>query len=240
MEALLLRWLDVLLGVAELLLVPASVVYLAMAVFRPSRRRAMAALALAGVLALTLAQPFGVKSEPITPEEFAAGNPQPAEAEAVHSVRVLGVPVFGFRPYRGLTVEPYQPILRRGQTGIWLKIRSWVWPGLLTNGSKVAFVCEDSVAPCWTPEGEAEPTGRPSKLDLVQADGEWRYHVRSPSGGLPQLPDKTGSFGFYRLSPGIVSWIGLLYWIALPAFAGAVILSLRRRSSAEPGALSAT
>src|SRR5919109_4922476 len=90
--------LDKILGWAEVVLVAVSLTYLVFAVVRDDRRRACRAMILASVVAVTVAQPFGVKGVPISPSEFAAGKPRPAKAEAVHSLRVLGVPLFGFRP----------------------------------------------------------------------------------------------------------------------------------------------
>lgn len=100
MDASAWRAVDQILGVAELLLVPASVIYLVVALARLGRAKTLRALAVVGVTALVVAQPFGVKGIPISPEEFRADNPRQVDAEAIHSVRELGIPIFGFRPYR--------------------------------------------------------------------------------------------------------------------------------------------
>jgi hypothetical protein len=231
MVGTLLRWLDVLLGLAELILVPASVLYLARAVFRPNREQAFRALTLAGIVALTVAQPFGVEAEPISREEFEAGDPQPAKAEAIHSVEVLGIPVVGFRPYRREVIGLLPSDVADPK---WLKLRSWVWPGVLTNGAKVTDMCASSDQACWAPEGEGGfEDGSSRSLRLARAGDEWRYSVLTASGSVPRTPGETGSQGFFRLGLGIVSWPGLVYWIFLVLVAGPVIRSIPRGPVAE-------
>ncbi len=75
--------LDQLLRFVDYLLAPASLIELLVARVKGGRRRGLVALALAGTLAISVAQPFGVKAVPISPDRYAAGNPEPAEAEQI-------------------------------------------------------------------------------------------------------------------------------------------------------------
>jgi hypothetical protein len=223
------------LGYTEFVLLPVSIGYLVLVVIRAGRARAARALILAGVLALTIAQPFGVKGVPISPQEFTEGDTRPADADAIHSVRVLGVPLFGFRPY---TREISYLNGEGGYPSDWLKVRSWLWPGLLTNGTKVERLCGNDFQPCWVPEDQSqEGFGRASNLQLVEADGEWRYRILRFDGSPPEYPPPrtTGTYGYngyYRLAGGIVSTAGVVYWLLVGGL-GALILIRIRRSPAS-------
>lgn len=229
--------LDEVLGFVECVFVPASVIYLLIAIARGGRRRVVRALVLATLLALTVAQPFGVKGVPMSPEEFAAGDAMPAESEAVHSVRVLGVPLFGFRPYtRGI-------VYVNGESGYpddWLKVRSWLWPGILTNGEKVERLCGNTSQPCWVPEDQSQSGfGRSSNLELVRAGAEWRYRILTHEGRPPNYPgprDGTYAYnGYYRLTVGLVSLPGLMYWLVVATLAVRLIRRLRVSATSEVG-----
>jgi hypothetical protein len=222
--------LDKLLGYAEVLLVPASLAYLIVALVRGGRARGLRALALAVVTAITVAQPFGVKGEPITPNQFFAGDPRPAKAEEVHSTRVLGLSLFRFRPYRR---KIWYLNGEGGNPTHWLKLRSWLWPGLLTNGSKVERLCGTDMQPCWVPEGDSDTYGRPSNLQLVKSGNEWRYRILTADGTSPKYPPpfRTGTHtynGYYRLTVGVSSKGGLAYWIVSAALGMALVLRLHR------------
>lgn len=221
--------LDKLLGYAEVLLVSASLAYLIVALVRGGRARAVRAIVLVGITALTVAQPFGVKGEPITPSQFFAGNPRPAKAEEVHSMRVLGLSMFRFRPYRR---RVWYLNGEGGNPTHWLKVRSWLWPGLLTNGSKVERLCGTDMQPCWVPEGDSDTYGRPSNLQLVKSGDEWRYRILTANGTPPRYPPpfRTGTYsynGYYRLAIGVSSNAGLAYWIVSAALGVALVLRLR-------------
>jgi hypothetical protein len=58
--------LDKVLGWAEVVLVAASLMYLVVALLRNGRKRAGRALILAGVVAVTVAQPFGLRDPATT------------------------------------------------------------------------------------------------------------------------------------------------------------------------------
>ncbi len=209
------RTLDEVLGFAELALVPLSLIYMTRTVRGRNRRARRRARILVGLLAVTVAQPFGVKAVSISPQQYNAGNPRPANAEAIHSIDVLGLPLFGYRPYVKSIVYLDRTT---GEPSHWLKIRSWLWPGLLTNGSKIERLCGAKGEPCWVP-ADQRPTvlGGASNLEAVTAGGEWRYHVLTGDGQpatYPAGPPYIGQTGYFRLAIGIVSIAGVLYWLA--------------------------
>jgi hypothetical protein len=78
--------LDTLLGWAEVILVPFSVVWLLAAIVKRDRRRVRVGVVVALVLCITVAEPFGVKGVPITRAQFAAGHPRAADSQGIHSV----------------------------------------------------------------------------------------------------------------------------------------------------------
>jgi hypothetical protein len=168
------------------------------------------ALAIVGVTALVVAQPFGIKGVPISPEEFRADNPRQVDAEAIHSVRVLGVPIFGFRPY---TTEIFRFNGEIGSPTHWL---SWLWPGAFTNGETLDALCGTTDSPCWEPEGAGQ-TGQasPSNLELVTTGNEWRYRILTADGQPPSPDDADDYHGYYRLTIGLVSEAGLVYWLVV-------------------------
>ena len=231
------EWLEIdkTLGYAELVLVPASLVYLVWALLRRHRRRTIRALLVAGLLAITVAQPFGVEGVPISPQEFAAGNPEPVDPESVQSVDVLGLGLFRFRPY---TREIFYFDGQGGLPIAWLKVRSWVWPGLLANASKVERLCGNTLQPCWTPRDQPQNRfGRASNLELVQADGEWRYRILTRDGSPPRYPGNSSEpyryNGYYRLAVGLVSFAGLVYWFVAGGIGVVLLLRLRDERSRE-------
>jgi hypothetical protein len=216
--------LDQILGYAEVILVPFSIAYLLLALLRDGRGRAIRAAVLAIFLALTVAQPFGVKGVPITPAEYRAGDPQPADAEAVHSVDLLGIPLFGFRPY---TREIFYVNGESGYPTSWLKLRSWLWPGLLTNATKLEKLCGATFDPCWVPADQVQyGRDRSENLQLVNADGQWRYRILTFDGTpTDQVSDYRG---YYRLAVGFVSTAGAIYWVLVACLLIAIFGRLRQ------------
>lgn len=224
-------WLavDNVLGYAEPVLVAVAIVGLARALLRGGRWRTLRAVLLAVIVGITVAQPFGVKGVPISPQEFAADDPQPANAESIHSVELLGLPLFGFRPY---TREIQYLNGEGGYPDTWLKVRSWLWPGLLTNAEKLERLCGTTRQPCWVPEDQNQTGfGRAGNLELVRADGQWRYRILTPDGSPPRYPgESTGVYaynGYYRLTIGIVSTPGLVYWLLAGVLGLGIFLRLR-------------
>lgn len=234
MSADALRLIDQVLGVVELVLVPFSVVWLAAAVVQRGRR-ATGPLVLAAVLALTIAQPFGLKAVPLSSSGLVSGGVVREDAAAVHSVKLLGVPVFGFKPY---TRDLWNPNGGDGgEPPTALKVRTWVWPGILWSSTKVEELCGNKVQPCWDPDDD--PAGTRSRLQLLRSgDGDWRYLILRADGRRPE-PVAAGepldrfNGGRYELRPGIVSTAGLAYWGLVAMLATALLL--RRRQSLSAG-----
>jgi hypothetical protein len=214
--------LDQVLGYAEVVLVGASLAYLVVAALRGGRGRSVRALVLAGVVAVTVAQPFGVRAVPITARQFAAAEPTP-HAQATHSIDVLGLPLFGFVPYTRDIVSV------QGETGDptqWLKVRSWLWPGLLTNASKITRLCGPTSQLCWTPEDSAVGAGRSSNLHLARAGDQWLYRVLTRNGSPAPYGGTNG--GTYRVAVGIASFSGLTYWLVVGVLGAGVLIRRRR------------
>jgi len=223
--------LDQALGYAELVAVPAAVGLLALAAVRPKRVRPRRALIAAIVVGATLAQPFGVRATPLERQQFYEPGMRRVDAQAVHSIDVLGVPIVGFRPYT-------RPIFYiNGESGYpthWLKVRTWVWPVLLTNATKLVRLCGVISDPCWKPTGE-QGYGRSEDLQLWRTrEGEWRYRVltiadSAPPGGPP--PPTQETFYAYRLTLGLASPAGLIYWLIVLGLSLAPRLSASQRQA---------
>jgi hypothetical protein len=115
------------------------------------------AIPLGLVTALTVAQPFGVRADPI---------PAPSDAGAPGGGRVHSAPPLRFRLYETSISRlglgeccPPQDTLR---------VRSWLLvPGLLTNSNDITDLHGDGV---------------PSSWKLEQQDGDWVVRANSPSG----------------------------------------------------------
>ena len=227
--------LDVTLGYAEVLLVWLALSLLGYAFHRRTRSSCVLAVVVSGLVGVTVAQPFGVKGVPISPQDFAAGNPRPADEGTEHRIEVLGMPLFRFRAY---TREIFYLNGEGGYPSDWLKVRSWVWPGVLTNAAKVERLCGIIDRPCWAPGAQDHTrSGLAANLDLVRAGGQWRYRILRRDGAVPTFPPRRypggsdsvyGYNGYYRLAVGIASVPGLIYWLVASAFSAAVIFRLRR------------
>lgn len=186
------------LGFAEFLLVPFSLLWLLVALRWRSRRRSRRAVALALILALTVAQPFGVVA---TDRAAPPRDAHRVSSTSVHVARLFGVlPVLPFALYHqdNLYSGENEPTAK-------LKARSWFWLPILTNATTVTAIC-GSDSPCW-------PIGRDSRaLQLSQRGGN--YYATLLDRGTGQLPPLAGRMT-WDLSAGIVSLSGLVYWILL-------------------------
>ena len=169
------------------------------------------------VLALTVAQPFGV----VASKEAGAPRP-PTEAEqangdSVHVARLFGLlPAVPFRLYQR---EIFLSGLGENAPNKTLRARSWFWLPALTNATQVAETCSDDVlTPCWEP-GEQD-------LTVFREGGAQWVTIDNPPGrdsGPAQIPD---SFT-WKLSAGIASPAGLAYWVLAALL---IVTASRRRS----------
>ncbi len=187
------------LGFAEFLLVPVSLVWLLVALRWPSRQRSRRATTLALVLAITVAQPFGVVATDRAPPPRDAHRVSPT---SVHVARLFGVlPVLPFVLY-------HQDNLYSGENVATakLKARSWFWLPILTNATTVTGICGGSDSPCW-------PIGRDSHALQLSQSGDNYYASLVDPAHAKEPPFSTSDT--WDLSAGIVSLSGLVYWILL-------------------------
>jgi hypothetical protein len=190
---------DHILGILEIVAWIAAVASL-IAFLRLRSRSRRIGLALALIFAATLLQPWGVVS---TRVGSLPARSRPLDASAGHRIDVAGVPLFWFRPY-----VLHKSAAEAGEIDRQLKIRSWVVPFVLTNGSVVTWMCgggENAKLPC-------VDTTHDRSLRLMRApDGTFYYTMMVASrfvGGQPTTE-------VYRLSVGVDSVVGLAYWCLL-------------------------
>lgn len=192
---------------------------------------------LALVVALTVAQPFGV----IASKEDSA--PQPpvyaGNGHSVHVARVFGIPLLPFRLYsRG--------VFWSGENAptATLRARSWFWLPVLTHASEIAETCSsDVLTPCWDPE---PGLGHPRADLTVFRDGDKQWVTIDNPGGRQEVEERgpcpaatcgpdyrptpvPDSFS-WELRTAIASPAGLVYW----ALATLLVITARRRP--EPSA----
>jgi hypothetical protein len=219
--------LDSLLGFVEAVALPLIAIGLLRALVRPGRRHVRRLVVLAIVLGAALVQPFGVRAHGLSEREFFRPGVHRVNAEAVHSLSVLGLPLFGFRAY---TRHIWRLEGDGGQPNRWLKVRSWLWPGLLTHATKVEQLCGATDTPCWAPDS----LGPHSQLELWRTrTGDYRYRVLTRQRSRPRLPARPAagysySFG-YAVKIGIASPIGLAYWILGGIVVAAIVINPRNR-----------
>ena len=168
------------------------------------------------MLALTVAQPFGIVATERAAPPRDAHSVKPT---SVHVARLFGVlPVLPFALY-------YQAKLYSGENTptAMLKARSWFWLPILTNATTVDAICSsDANTPCWHPNGREAHT-----LELSQSGGDYYVSLIDPAGvkGPALSAQKT-----WDLSPGIASFSGLVYWILI-----ALLIPRVRRAGRNAG-----
>lgn len=216
---------SVLLSIAEFVLVAATLGELVVALSR-GRRLSRLWLAAIAVTALTVAQPLGIvaqrSSEPI---RAVAGV---SAASSVHVARLLGLPLMPFVVY-----SQSIPLASLGENAPQdkLKVRSWVWGPILTNATVLTDECDGSInLPCWHAHSAY---GERTQLSLVNRNG-WYLTARAhphPS----SVTDAPAPFAAetWKLSVGIASPSGLVYWIVIAT--GLVALGIRTRRGAGSG-----
>jgi hypothetical protein len=221
-------FLDRTLGLAEVGLIVATAWCVGRALIRGTApSRSWVILMLVG--AATLAQPFGVRSHRLSRSQFYAPGMHRVAAQHVHAVRVAGVPLMSFVLYRRRFPNPFGA---ENQPSHQLIVRSWMGPGLLSNATPIAGLCESLVDPCWSPD-EQTSSGA-SSLELWRTtDGRYRVRVLT----LDENPPASASYPpgqypvqFYgwEIRPAVTSGSGALYWILLAVAASTV--ALRRRT----------
>jgi hypothetical protein len=203
---------DDVLGGIEVLLVALSVWWLAEAAAKRDRRRGKRAAVVGALVGLTLAQPFGVRATSVRVAAVEPGMEQRAP-DQVHSMDVLGIPLVAFRPTTG---KVYRVAGEIGDPDTWVKVRSWIWPALLTNATKVT---------------ERHGRGDRESVQLWQTKSGWRLQVSDPQAASPTKS--------YRLSFGVVSETGAVYWFVWPLLAVVVAIRSPTETGKEhsPGAL---
>jgi hypothetical protein len=197
--------LDSILFWLEVVLVPTSLGLLIAARGRLAQRwprLRILAMVLTAATALTVAQPFGVRDESILAAGTDGSAQQPwaggesVEPTGTQTADLLGLPILHFQLYRRETFDPLAGLGECCPPTHNLKIRSWVPPALMTNGTKVFGLCGDS--PCWDPD---DPRTK-GVVRLIDKDGTWYTVIKSH-----------GVAYAWRLSGGVVSFSGVLYWL---------------------------
>lgn len=205
--------LDRFLGLAELILIPVSLILLVTALYKEKgRRRAVIVTLITG---LTVAQPFGIVSH--AEQSVPPASAESVDPKTVHAARVLGVPVLPFKLY---TRTNLLHELQETTTSETLRARSWFWGPFLTNSTEIADTCGGSpTPPC------AGTLDR--KLRMLSDDGDYWITVANPSACRPAAGIPC-SFT-WKVGVGVTSWIGLAYWVV----AGALLVPVLRRLRSE-------
>lgn len=203
--------LDWILGIGGWLAAITSLIWLVGAWLRPTRQRTRRAVLLALVLAVTVAQPFGIVAHRV------ARMPANAHAVApysVHAARAFGaIPLFPFAVYR-----LHYPPIGDNWTHASLRVRSWFWLPILTNATHVTGLCGGIVTlPCWDPS----LTGEHNALTLASSGGD--YYLR-----MEDFQSTRGGYLTWKLTPGIAYVPGLIYWLLLAVLIPLVVRDARR------------
>ncbi len=203
-------WYWVLLVVRPLLALVA-VSWLILAARRYTRRLARFASAFALIIALTLAQPFGIHAVRVAAP--------PAGAEPVSPRSALDFRVAGWVP---VSASLYTTGLLHGDSGEpqgTLRLDSSVWGPVLFSTTAVTEIC-GATTPCWAPD----PSSTADGLQAVTKDG--RYWLVYRSNGVAVVNHATWSLRF-----GLTSWLGLAYWCCVAVLLAylALIARLERR-----------
>jgi hypothetical protein len=219
--------LDRLLGGAEFFGVLVSLVVLARACQRPSRRRSRLAVAFALVIALTVAQPLEVIARRVSPAR-AAGSTE--DTGGVHTIRLAGVVPFFYTLYQRRKLLAG---LSENVPTATVRARSWLGPGMLTTSSPVVAICSGDVftpCPARRPYRLAPGALPPSRMLLGTSDGAPIVTITHPLSDDAIYARIPRTFS-YRLALGLASPAGLGYW------ALATLLSLIALRRAKPTAL---
>jgi hypothetical protein len=213
-----LHGIDTALAWVEVLLVPFSIGWLLLAWWRPKPGRLRAAAVLALILAVTVAQPFGVVAEPSGPPPASAEQRDPT---TIHTAYLLGViPIMPFALY---SRDDLTKNLFENNPTATLRARSWLWGPLLTNSSKIADICNQSSVfdpPCWQPD--RPQSGYRNTLTVSQDGGSYWATLHNRGAAVPAPAEFTWKLGW-----GLASPAGLVYWLLA---GGLIVLARRRRA----------
>ena len=218
--------MDLALGLAELLLFPTLLVLLAIAVIAAKRTLAFAAAAAALLFGVTLAFPLGMTSEllerkegerlsrSVDPEQLRLGE------RFVHEVAGVPLASYSFHLRRIGDSFDFTNYTAPGASGSGgdLRMRYYTWP--LATGAV-------SVSPTLT----SAPTDNlrdPWRLRFGKLDGDHLLWGRA--GSLSNIGD--GGRRYYRISYGVASDSGVLFWILAAPLAAAALVRAQRRSRA--------
>ena len=195
--------LDRLLGIIEVIAVPVSLWWLAVAWLAPAAKRTRRAVVLALIVGLTVAQPFGIVA--VRQNRLPPTDARLLPSRSVHVARLFGViPLLPFELYPRTNCWTLE-----NRPSATLRARSWFWLPVLTNSTDVKDMCSNSkFDPCC--ESADANASRRKALSVDERDGVWvvlrnMYPVASNI-GVPQ-------FYVWKLEPGIASFAGLAYWI---------------------------
>jgi hypothetical protein len=177
---------------------------------RPRMRRF--AVPLTVIAALTVAQPFGVHDEPILTAQLSASPQQPwtggesVDPTSTRSADLLGLPVLRFQLYRRDRFDPLAGLGECCPPTHDLRIRSWIPPALMTNGSNIFGLCGDS--PCWDPDDPSTD----GVVQLIRKGDSWYTVIKSH-----------GVTYAWRLKGGVTSRAGVLYWVLAALGIGSLV-----------------
>jgi hypothetical protein len=214
--------LETLLRVAEVILFPASLIFLAVAL--SSRGRLLwPALALALVVGLTLNFPWGLVATPMGEQQFYAhAHPEKGDSKSARHFKVAGLPA-SFVPYS----RPAGGSEFSSPTGQ-LRVRYWLGPGLATGRTAITDLCRVTFEPCWFGNDRSYP-GNTSRLEVWKSDDS-HYRLRVHNGD-DQAPG--AKFNGWELRYG---WLGsishTIFWSLFLLLLG---LGLLPRPSADLG-----
>jgi hypothetical protein len=155
--------------------------------------------------ALTVAQPFGIRAEPITPPEIA--GLRPVDPTTTHSMEVAGISVVRFRLGRRERIGWGEG----GDPTHDLRVRSWVPPALLVDASSITDLCGVVTEPCWAPDAASAP-GDARGVSLVSDRGDWLVIATAAQAVTGEAPRQA-----WRLSWGVVSPAGVVFWLLIAA-----------------------
>jgi len=191
-----------------------------------SPRTARWAVPLAVVLALTVAQPFGIVAKRVS------GPPVGTKAvgeTSIHIARIAGVvPILPFVLYRQNILGP---IGDQSPTAM-LKARSWFWLPVLTNSTAIKGICSNDVTvPCWG-GSEDSVSGQSNTISLREKDGRYYITLYSRLGPRFLAP----SSYTWELAPGIASTAGLTYWALTAVLVPTALATARRRNKPDANA----